>query len=332
MQLERKAALLLMSTTLIWGSTFPTMKLAQDALLKHAPGAEGASGLFFMLLRFGLGGLIFLAVFPSVARKMTRAVWRDSFYLTLPGVLGIAMQFLSLEKGSSAMVAFLTSLTVVTVPLVGWIFLRERLSRALGVGGAISLVGVFILTNPLHASFGRPEIIALAGAFVFGVQIHLVNHLTRRHDPEAMTLGSFVHFTWTCALGLALWPEGRRFLDPAFAVSCFAPVEAASGWGRWAMAWAVPYHAVFATVIAFWIFMRWQREVPATRAAIIYCFEPVFAVAIGAGFGEAVRWEHFAGGGVILLGNLTCELLGRRADVPATGTPIGAPAPPSPPP
>lgn len=309
---------MLVATTVIWGSTFFSMKIGQAAIEARVPESGPMAGFLFMGLRFALAAALFPLLVPRSVRGVTAALWRDSLFVSLPGVAGIALQFLALRQGSSAKVAFLTSMMVVTVPLIGWVFLRQRLTVWLWVGGALSLAGVFVMTNPAGGSFGRPELYALAASVLFGLMVHLVNHYTRRHDPERMTWTAFVHFTWTCLLLLLLFPSGRALLSPAVLADLFRPLDAETWLHRWALAWTVPYQALFASIVAFWVLMRFQRDVPPTQAAVIYCLEPIFAAAMAWGLNaEPMAAGQIAGGALILAGNLVCELMRRESNRPA---------------
>jgi drug/metabolite transporter (DMT)-like permease len=331
---ERRATLWLLATTVIWGSTFFTMKIAGEAI-EAAAGRTWLSGVLFLLLRFALATVLFTAILPRAWARLKLPVFRDAFFVSLPGVVGIGLQMLSLRNGSSAMVAFITSLTIVTVPVIGWIFLRERLTPAMWIGGFIALAGVTVMTNPLSGAFGWPEVFTMIATVLFGFQIHFINHYTRKHDPEAVTLGAFVHSVWVCLAFLLVLPEGRRLLDPDTLLALFNPVEDPNPLKRWAFAWVLPYQALFASVAAFWVMMRFQRDVPPTRVAIIYCLEPVFAAILAWIFvAEGMRGFEIWGGALILAGNLACEWLRRsEGPVPARpeeAMPPGTPAPPRP--
>lgn len=329
---ERRAAVLLVATTAIWGSTFPTMKLADQAIHRNLQDTWAEAGLFFLGLRFLLGGALFAAIFPRAARALTRRIFVDSLWVALPGIAGIALQFVALRAGSSAMVAFITSLTIVTVPLIGRLVFNERLPRSLGAGALLALAGVFILTNPVGGGFGRDEILAGIGTLLFGLQIHLINRYTRRHDPGAMTFGVFLHFAWVSAALLALTPQGRAMMQPAFLSGVLGPGPDGPWWRQYAMAWILPYHAGIATVVAFGIALRYQRDVPATRAAVIYCLEPVWTVVIAWGFREPVTLLQIAGGAVVIAGNLVCELWRPPPREPAVPEAAALPAAKAPPP
>ena len=66
--------------------------------------------------------------------------------------------------------------------------------------------------------------------------------------------------------------------------------------------------AVFGSVLALWVFYRFQRYLPATRAAIIYSLEPVFAAGMAWFFiGEPMTLRKIGGGAIIIVANLICE-------------------------
>jgi drug/metabolite transporter (DMT)-like permease len=293
----RRAALLLTSTTVIWGSTFHTTQAAIQALVKAGATAEGATYLW-MTARFGLAALAFAFV-PGALRGLGRRELLSGLLITLPGVVGMAFQGFSLAGGSPTIIAFLTNTMVVFTPLFGFLFFRERVGRWLLVGVAMAVIGVWILTDPGAGKLGRPEAFALASAVVFGFQLHVVNARMKQGHPEATTLATFLHFTWIFALLTALLPAGRAALT--------RPVLEA--FTRLPAAWLLPYLALAGAALSMWIWIRYQRDIAASRAAVIYCLEPVFAAMIGALFvREPFTWRIAAGGAVIIAANLFIEL------------------------
>lgn len=330
MHAERRATIWLLATTFIWGSTFFSMKLGQEAIGLAAGAETWHAGLLFLTLRFTLATVLLSVLLPRAWRFLTGPAFRDSIIVSLPGVIGIALQAIALRDGSSATVAFITSLTIVTVPVIGWFFLRQRLTPALWIGAVLSLAGVFVMTDPLSGGFGWPEILTLIGTILFGFQIHFINHYTRKHDPEAVTLGAFIHSVWACLLILAALPEGRHLLEPSTLSRLLVPVQDPDPVVKWAVFWTIPYHALFASVVAFLVMMRFQRDVPATRAVVIYCLEPVFAAWLAWWIaGEGMAWHQVVGAGYIMFGNLACEWL-RRNEGPVPPRPEEAMPPRTP--
>ena len=147
---------------------------------------------------------------------------------------------------------------------------------------------------------GRSEALTLLCAVAFAFQIQLTNVITRSHSPEAI---SFVQFGCAVAFsGLTMLAMGVR------------PADVVGSLGERHVAWTVLYTAVACTVVAMGVLNRYQRDIPATRASVLYMFEPVFAALFALVFtGEAMTPRKLIGGGIILGGNLLCELIGRKA-------------------
>ncbi len=291
---SRRATLFLLSTTVIWGSTFPVCKIAvTEAVALGSTRWAAVFGLW--TVRFALASLAF-ALVPG-ALKPGRREWFGAFMITWPGAIGLAMQGRSLFEGTSTVVAFLTNLMVVFTPLFGFLFFREKIPRSLIAGAAVALGGVFLLTDPLKdGNFGSSEWLALASAVIFGLQLQFVNRYTAGANAESMTLAMFVHFAWMNAAALLCLSDAgsvvRALLHPSRA-----------------LALSTVYLALAASVLAMWVFMRFQRHIPASRAAIVYCLEPVFAALLGIAFmSEPFTWRIAAGGVLILLANLLVEL------------------------
>jgi drug/metabolite transporter (DMT)-like permease len=66
---------------------------------------------------------------------------------------------------------------------------------------------------------------------------------------------------------------------------------------------------VFSTVLAFHWMNVYQPRVPASRAALIYLLEPIFAALLSLGVGyDQLSQRLIVGGGLIIGGNLIVEL------------------------
>ena len=84
-------------------------------------------------------------------------------------------------------------------------------------------------------------------------------------------------------------------------------------------------HALTA-LVSFLLANRWQPEVPATEAGLLYCTEPVFTCAVtlflpglisgwaGLAYAdERLSWNLALGGGLILAANVWLQLRARAA-------------------
>ncbi len=296
MTAERRAALWLLVMCVLWGSSFFSMSLGLEGIsgILGAPAAPSA----FIFLRFVAALVMFLVAFPGALKSLDRRVLLDGFLLSLPFYAGFILQVTGLGATTPTVSAFLTNLTVVLTPAVGWLFFRERLRGAHVAGAAVALGGVYVMTDPAGGGFGRGEILTVACALAFALHIQLVNVLTRRSSPDGVTLVMFA-----CAVvysGAALMAMG------------VGPGDLARAMCARHAAWTVLYTAGACSVVAITIMNRHQREVAPTRAAVIYTMEPVFAAVFAAALaGEPMTARKLIGGAIIVAGNLVCELAAR---------------------
>jgi drug/metabolite transporter (DMT)-like permease len=293
----RRATILLFATTILWGSSFFTMAWGIEGIARRVgtPAAPSA----YIFLRFLAAFVLQGAVFHRAVGTLTLATVRAGAILAVPFYAGFILQAMGIDARNSSVSAFLTSLFVVGTPLLGWLFFRERLAPATLLGAALSLAGVYVLSNP-SGGLGRGEILTLLCAVAFAFQIQMTNVITRSHPPEAIT---FVQFG--CAVvfsGLTMLAMGVR------------PGEVAGSLGERHVAWTVLYTAAACSVVAMGVLNRYQRDLSATRASVLYMMEPVFAALFALVFtGEAMTPRKMIGGAIILGGNLLCELIGRKA-------------------
>jgi drug/metabolite transporter (DMT)-like permease len=312
MTAERRATLWLLVMCVVWGSSFFSMDLGLEA----ASGVVGkaAAPAAFLFLRFLASLALFPLVFPRAVRDLGGRTVLDGFLLSLPFYAGFLLQVMGLNEESTTptVSAFLTNLTVVLTPLLGKLFFRERLTGANLLGAGVSLGGVYILTNPGGGGFGRGEVLTAACALAFAVQIQLTNVITKRSPPEGVTLVMFAGVV--------------AFSGATLAAKGVGPGDLARVMAARHGAWTVLYTAAACSVLAITIMNRFQREVPATRAAVLYTLEPVFAALFAAAFvGEAMTFRKILGGAVIVGGNLVCEAFSRRAAPPGDAGGPGRP-------
>jgi len=294
---SRRATLLLLATTVLWGSSFFTMDWGTRGLAPHVGSAAAPSA--FLFLRFLAAALLQVAVFPGLLKGLSGPAVGAGVALSVPFYAGFILQTTGLVSASSTVVAFMTSLFVVITPLIGRLFFRERIAASTLAGALISLGGVYVMTDP-SVGFGRGELLSIACAVAFAFQIQMTNVVTRDHRPETISLVQF-----SCAV---------LYSGVTMAALGVSPGGLARALGERHVAWTVLYTAGACSVIAMGVLNRFQRDITATRASVIYMIEPVMAAICAMVFtGETMTARKAVGGAIILLGNLACELMGRRA-------------------
>src|SRR5439155_39439 len=88
----------------------------------------------------------------------------------------------------------------------------------------------------------------------------------------------------------------------------------------WGFVGALAYTVAFASTLCFILQMRAQRHMSSARAALIFCFEPLFAALTAwLVLGERLAVTQWLGGALIVLGMIAADLPASRAVPPRRG-------------
>src|SRR5688572_14336524 len=267
-----RAALALLLATVFWGGGFTWAKAAGDAVHRALGlGAGSAFGPVYVLgWRFSLAAVVLLLLVPAARRGWT---WRGVARVGSVGVLlavGLVIQHLGLDRTSEAVSAFLTSLTILFVPLMLTVVARKPPAPVMWLGVVLATAGIWLMTAAAPSGFGVGEALGLACAFSFSLYIFAVNAAAKTENGWRMSAGQFLVVGVTCFATCA-FVEGGGAMRPAAALSLFA-----SDRDIWLN---VLLLTVFPTVGAFTLLNLYQPKLDPTRAALIYLVEPVVAAA-----------------------------------------------------
>ena len=300
---DARADLALAGAAFLFGSTF---LVVQDAI-------EDDGAIPFLVARFAIGALVLV---PLAVRRGRPAPGFGRAVVVLGALLsaGYVFQTLGLEDTTSSVSAFITYLLVVLVPVLSAVVLREPPTPVAVVGVALAVVGLLLLTagagggGSLAAGLGRGELLTLGCALAFAAHIVALAADAPRFDVVQLNLGQF------SVVALVLVVPGA--LAGGYDLS-----------GRTLV--AALYTGVVVSAVAFGLQVWGQRQVSATRTALVLLLEPVFAAALGYLAGERLGWLGALGAGVILVAVLVSEVggpwLARRAGAPP-GTEADSPA------
>lgn len=298
---SRSAVIALLAVTLIWGGTFVWMKEGVQAVEAKLGANHLVLGVaLFMLLRFGIAAVCMFAFVPAARRGLDRATWKGGAWIGGLLFAGFALQMFGLGEVSPGVSAFLTSLYVLFTALLTAALTRRGLRPALVVGVLLATLGAGLIRGRPEFAFNRGELLTVGCALVFAVHILVTDRITKRVAPLPVTLTSFVVVALAslalCAIPLAGTdaPSLEQVLELCQTRQFLQPVLLS---------------ALLATVLALSLMNVYQREIEPVRAAIIYAFEPIWAVSIGIWAGmDALTPYLWIGGGMLLAGNLIAEI------------------------
>ena len=244
-------ALALVVVTAVWGITFVQVK---DAVALYPLFA-------FLAVRFAIATAT-LAV-PAVPR--VRSLGRDGWAAgVLLGVLlaaGFALQTAGLERTTVSSTGFITGLYVVLTPVFAVLLFRQRIPVFVWMGVALSLAGLALLSGvPAGSTAG--DLLVLASTAAQALQILAVERYAARFDPIALV---FVEMLTSLA----------AFAAVALALGDLDVPRGVTVWG------ALLVTGIFASALAFLIQVWAQRRISATRIALVFSLETVFAGLFG---------------------------------------------------
>ena len=296
---RRKAALVLLAVTLVWGATFIWMKQALNALEVEIETFGTFSVVALLVaLRFLIAMVLVLVFFPKArAGLRSSSIWKGGSILGGLMLVGFVSQMVALNDINPSTSAFLTSLYVVMTALLTMRMSEHPPRRALYWGVLMATIGAGFIEGPPHLSWGWGEIITVMCALFFALHIIFTQKLTLEFDPLKLTLTSFI-VVGGGSLLLALASSGA---DATTMVSDVLARE-----GVLVPVFLLGLGGSFFCLMALNMF---QRHMHPVQAAIIYAFEPVWATIFGLGLG-LVSWTWWIpfGGGVLLFGNILVEL------------------------
>lgn len=295
---RRKAAMVLLSVTLVWGATFIWMKQALNALEVEIEAYGTFSVVAFLVaLRFLIAMALVAAVFPKTWQGLTSVqIWKGGAVLGSLMLVGFVSQMVALNDINPSTSAFLTSLYVVMTALLTVKMTQHPPRRTLYWGVLMATLGAGFIEGPPHLSWGWGEIITVACALFFAFHIIFTQKLTMKLDPLMLTLTSFI-------------VVGMGSLLLAVVSSSNASSMAQDVLGREGVLLPVFLLGLGGSFFCLVALNMYQRHMHPVQAAIIYAFEPVWATLFGLGLGLVPwTWWIVFGGGILLAGNILVEV------------------------
>lgn len=272
------ALLALVLVTAVWGVTFVQVK---DAVALYPLFA-------FLAVRFWIATLT-LAV-PGLPR--VRSLGRPGFvggaFLGLLLAAGYTLQTAGLERTTVSSTGFITGMYVVLTPLIALVLVRSRIGLSVWGGVALSTIGLAMLSG-IHAGSVTGDLLVLAAAAVYSLQIVLMERYAPRYDAVAFT------FVEMLAAGVALGVVAAALGD----------LHLPQGWTVWG---ALLVTGVFASALAFLVQTWAQRRTSATRTALAFTMEPAWTAFFGYTLaGDRLGLLGWGGCAVIMAGIVLAE-------------------------
>ena len=273
------ADLALVVVAFIWGTTF---SLVKSALREVGP-------FTFLAIRFWIAFVVLGILLGRRLWRGDRSLWRDGGTLGVVLFAAYAFQTMGLRTTTASKAGFLTGLSVVLVPLLSALLLRQFPTLIAWLAAFLATLGLALLSLPVGQSLAPGDGLVLGCALMFAIHILLVDRYAPRHDPLALSAVQIGPVALLSGLvSLLVEPLPARL----------SPVV----WG------ALLFTALLATALALVLQVAAQRRTPAHRAALLLTLEPVFAVFTAYFVGERLTARGLVGCGLILVAMVVAEV------------------------
>ena len=270
------AQLGLLVTALIWGATF--------IIVKDAIHLETFPPFFFAGVRFLLAAacIIYLVDFKSIRDNAL-----GPFLCGVVLFIGYGFQNYGLEATTPTNSAFITSISVLMVPIILYLFRMEKISLRIWISVSLAFIGIQMISPD---GFNIGDKLTFGCALSFAIHIIMQDKLNKEKVINFFVIQSSTAGILSLIASLIVEPVSQvRFSNEAII--------------------AVLITGILGTTFALLVMIWAQKVLSASETAIIIAMEPVFAALFSVYFGyEVLGIISYIGGGIVVFSIIFCEL------------------------
>jgi drug/metabolite transporter (DMT)-like permease len=275
-----RADLGLLSVTFFWGTTF----ILSKQVLVDVPLPV------FLFLR-----LTIAAVAINIYTLKYRAEWNKQVFIH-GGVLGVLLylsyffQMWGIQFTTASNAGFITGLSVVLVPIFGFLFFKFRPAPNVLFGIVFAVAGLLLLTGANPLDWNNGDLLVLICTVSVAFHVIFTGRFAPKNNVYLLTATQLTVVSFLTMFALPF----SEFQWPAISSK------------QW---WVLIYLGLFGTVFTFLMQTAMQRFTTTARTALIFAMEPVFAAIFAYLIAsESLSLTGWIGGLLIVLGMIAAEL------------------------
>ncbi len=264
----------------------------------------------FLGYRFGSAALLVAVVFRRRVAALGRAGWRAGAAMGLFLTAGYVFQTLGLEHTTASNAGFITGMMVVFTPVLGAVFLGERIPGVAWLAAAVSALGLFLLSGAGGTFHLAGDGLVLLCAVAFAAHILVTARGVGVREERGAGAGRASTERGSHDVGALLVVQlavcGVVCLVIAAVTGQLEVPHGATVWS------ALVVTSLVASALGFFVQTYAQREAPPARTALILASEPAFAGLFGwALAGERLSAVALAGAALIVVAIVSVEVVPR---------------------
>ncbi|MBU8878868.1 DMT family transporter [Bacillus sp. FJAT-29790] len=280
MKMQLRADLMLLMITFFWGASILLTKIGLNYLQEYN----------LISLRFFIAFLLSGVVFYKHLFKTDLKTVKYAFILAVILFIVYVFATFGTKYTSISNAGFLFSLTVIFIPILSSIFLKQKPEKKVVFGIVLAILGIGLLTLNKQLQIGYGDIFCILCALFYAVHIMITGSIAKHVNP--ISLGVLqLGFVGVLSFIFSILMETPKF-----------PANSESWYSILAL-------SIFCTAIAFIVQIIAQRHTTPTHTGLIFTLEPVFAAVFAFIFtGETLTFKGYLGATLLLISVLIAEL------------------------
>lgn len=259
----------LLSAAIIWGFAFVIVKSSLDVI----------PPVYMLAFRFTIASAGLVLIFHKKLCLLSKKLWGHGAILGLFLFLSYLFQTIGCQYTTAGKNAFLTTIYVVLVPFLHWIFNKKKPDRYCVIAAFMAVAGIGLLSLQGDMTMNIGDVLTLICGFGYAIHIVFIDRYTEIEDPVLLTvlqLGFAAVFSWILA----------PVLDGGFPAGALRPDMIAG----------MLYLGLLSTMAAFLLQNVGQKYTKPSTAALLLSMESVFGIIFSMIFlGEELTLKLAAG-------------------------------------
>jgi drug/metabolite transporter (DMT)-like permease len=274
------ADLALITVTIFWGSTF----IISKNLLEEIPLVT------YLIIRLNLAAIILSLYVIRFRRELNRQTLYHGIILGLFLFLSYLFQMWGIQYTSASNAGFITGLNVVFVPLFSIFFFGDHPKKSSIIGVVFATFGLYFLSGGDFSALTKGDWLVFVCAVTVTFHVIYTGKFAPKNNVYLLTA---IQLCVTGILSLTLLPIENHNLPDLTGNNLILLL----------------YLALFGTIYTFLMQTAMQRYTTATRTALVFSLEPVFAALFAFIIAdEILSTTGWIGGILIISGMLIAEI------------------------
>ena len=250
-----KGSIYLFLAAFIWGMAF----------ISQSKGMDYMPPLTFNGIRSLFGAIALLVYIILTSRQKEENFKRSliaGIYCGIPLTIASTLQQFGIKYTTVGKAGFITALYIIIIP-IGGLFFKKKVRGKVWIAAVLALLGLYLLCmTDSGTGFNRGDMLILLCAFVFAVQISIIDIYSPTTDAAVVCFVEMLMCGVFCTVGAFIWgrPELSQISDGLIMLL---------------------YAGVFSSGIAYTLQIAGQKYVQPTIAAVIMSMESVVAAIAG---------------------------------------------------